>query len=856
MEFSRRADLSLLGERARELRNQGRVEQTEKAVDTVTPGRLPLAQPMSLTDRSIVLRYGGFPDSKYPPSNSIHGPKDMERKAAPGTQVENLERHEASTVPTRGLEDLNSQRIGMGLKHRRDLKSEGKWFKDASFRRDEISALRMEVLGIEEEDYPITDLGNAAAYHKNDDFIQQTLNTLPGAFREAVLVAEGLVDGTITGKENPLPGVPLPRNQATQLLWQLSQRQNGDVPLPAPLPRGQATFRRESVKYDTTALAHPVSPESGSEGLGLRDLLEESPRVYNFRESRTRNMRRSRPGLSSMTRPNRRGPWLPEEDETLRQLVSAQGLNNWVLISQHMQHRSPKQCRERYHQNLKPSLNHEPISAQEGELIEQMVNDIGKRWPEIARRLRNRSDNAVKNWWNESMNRRRRNAIQHSGREDTARHGDAFGTQSDGEGDPIDLGLTLSRMPSTQKPGFPEIEASPHTSTQRGLGSDSDNRGLHPYPAPHPNAGRQSLQAHKENITEFNSVPDFIMTTPEWTSISVENLSANVTEDELRSAFQGFGDIIRVEMPPGEGHGLIEFVDHQAAELAFYQMEGSPIGGSCVHLRWGSSYLSRLERLPLRPPSFQLNDGTYVNGGQRWGQELKEMDLEEEEYLNTSDDGEELNEVGLIKSFGDENKPRKETIHNKQLWQALEGMKRDRRRLRAEMLMLKGTASSSFDRLVDLGGLSDDEGDRKAADPTTDHDVMFITHTISEDRTGNQEGITRKRLAALGARCVQRISRPEAEELLVTPKPKGPVDVEKQCGVLLPNGQPCARSLTCKSHSTGAKRAVPGRSLPYDMLLQAYQNQAKGRLYPGMHTQQATQAKAQQAQRQREMTHQ
>ena len=113
-----------------------------------------------------------------------------------------------------------------------------------------------------------------------------------------------------------------------------------------------------------------------------------------------------------MTRPNRRGPWLHDEDETLLQLVCTQGPNNWVRISQHMQHRSPKQCRERYHQNLKPSLNHLPISAQEGELIEQMVNEMGKRWAEIARRLRNRSDNAVKNWWNGSMNRRKRNAIQ------------------------------------------------------------------------------------------------------------------------------------------------------------------------------------------------------------------------------------------------------------------------------------------------------------------------------------------------------------------------------------------------------------------------------------------------------------
>ena len=60
-------------------------------------------------------------------------------------------------------------------------------------------------------------------------------------------------------------------------------------------------------------------------------------------------------------------------------------------------------------------------------------------------------------------------------------------------------------------------------------------------------------------------------------------------------------------------------------------------------------------------------------------------------------------------------------------------------------------------------------------------------------------------------------------------KAKGPVDVEKQCGVILPNGAQCARSLTCKSHSMGAKRAVGGRSLPYDMLLQNYQKKNQAR---------------------------
>lgn len=48
---------------------------------------------------------------------------------------------------------------------------------------------------------------------------------------------------------------------------------------------------------------------------------------------------------------------------------------------------------------------------------------------------------------------------------------------------------------------------------------------------------------------------------------------------------------------------------------------------------------------------------------------------------------------------------------------------------------------------------------------------------------------------------------------------KLPVDLDRQCGVINDKGLQCSRSLTCKSHSMGAKRAVEGRTRKYDELL-------------------------------------
>jgi len=69
---------------------------------------------------------------------------------------------------------------------------------------------------------------------------------------------------------------------------------------------------------------------------------------------------------------------------------------------------------------------------------------------------------------------------------------------------------------------------------------------------------------------------------------------------------------------------------------------------------------------------------------------------------------------------------------------------------------------------------------------------------------------------------------PAKKKIKPTPKVtkgrmKGPVDLDKQCGVINDKDLPCSRSLTCKSHSMGAKRSVPGRSKKYDELLLEWQ---------------------------------
>ncbi|KAI5200413.1 hypothetical protein AUEXF2481DRAFT_43923 [Aureobasidium subglaciale EXF-2481] len=95
----------------------------------------------------------------------------------------------------------------------------------------------------------------------------------------------------------------------------------------------------------------------------------------------------------------RKGTWAEEEDMTLLSIVSACEPCDWNQISNVLGTRTPKQCAERYHQNLRPGLNHGPLTTYECFLVDKLVREKGTCWAYIAKQLVNRSENKIKNWY-------------------------------------------------------------------------------------------------------------------------------------------------------------------------------------------------------------------------------------------------------------------------------------------------------------------------------------------------------------------------------------------------------------------------------------------------------------------------
>lgn len=95
-------------------------------------------------------------------------------------------------------------------------------------------------------------------------------------------------------------------------------------------------------------------------------------------------------------------------------------------------------------------------------------------------------------------------------------------------------------------------------------------------------------------------------TDPSNTTVFVGGLSSPVTEDELRSCFAPFGEIVYVKIPPNKGCGFVQYVSRQSAELAIEQMNGYQIGSSRIRLSWGRSQNEKSSSAVTWQPQQQL----------------------------------------------------------------------------------------------------------------------------------------------------------------------------------------------------------------------------------------------------------